>query len=143
MSVSETGSGDYIGVSYHGFVNTHIDALCHVWSEAGMWGGRDPAEAFDAEGARWGAIHHWRDGIGTRGGLLDVPKHRGGPVVAAAGEGIVEDGGGQGEGDATQQGAAEGSHEGEAFVEVAVGVIANVGVDNDVVGGGGGGLAVA
>src|SRR5437867_1948157 len=30
MRVGPTGSGDYIGVSYHGFVNTHIDALCHV-----------------------------------------------------------------------------------------------------------------
>src|SRR5688572_2131665 len=27
MRVSATGSGDYIGLSFHGFVNTHIDAL--------------------------------------------------------------------------------------------------------------------
>ncbi len=84
--VMERGAGgaaiDYYGIVYHGWAATHIDALCHVWSEAGMWGGRDPAEAFDAEGARWGAIHHWRDGIVTRGVLLDVPKHRGEPFVA-------------------------------------------------------------
>src|SRR5207302_10735694 len=27
MRVGTTGSGDFLGISYHGFVNTHIDAL--------------------------------------------------------------------------------------------------------------------
>ena len=34
MSVSQTGSGDYIGVYYHGYVNTHIDSLCHFFTDS-------------------------------------------------------------------------------------------------------------
>jgi hypothetical protein len=35
MTVNPGSSGDYIGVSYHGFVNTHIDALCHIFTGEG------------------------------------------------------------------------------------------------------------
>jgi kynurenine formamidase len=72
---------DYIGLSYHGYVTTHVDALCHVWDEGGMWGGRDPKAEISSEGARFGAIHHWRQGITTRGVLLDIPRYRGEPSV--------------------------------------------------------------
>ena len=62
-------------------VTTHVDALCHVWDGDGMWGGRDYKQELTTEGTRWGGIEHWRDGITTRGVLLDVPKHRGKPFV--------------------------------------------------------------
>ena len=68
---------DYYGITYHGYQTTHVDALCHVWDEQGMWGGRDPYREVRSQGARWGGIEHWRDGIVTRGVLLDVPRHRG------------------------------------------------------------------
>ena len=73
--------GDYYGISYHGTATTHLDALCHVWTEDGMWNGRDPGDAVNMSGALWGSVHHWKDGIITRGVLLDVPKHRGEPYV--------------------------------------------------------------
>src|SRR5689334_15487482 len=31
------GAIDYYGIQYHGYVTTHIDALCHVWDGDGMW----------------------------------------------------------------------------------------------------------
>src|SRR5690348_17246246 len=31
---------DYYGILYHGRDSTHMDALCHVWDDAGMWNGR-------------------------------------------------------------------------------------------------------
>ena len=48
MSVSQTGSGDYIGVYYHGYVNTHIDSLCHFFTEpiedgGQLYNGADPS----------------------------------------------------------------------------------------------------
>jgi kynurenine formamidase len=46
-----------------------------------MWNGRDPRTEVTSQGARFGAIQHWRDGITTRGVLLDVPKFRGEPSV--------------------------------------------------------------
>ena len=74
---------DYYGIVYHGYVTTHVDALCHVWDEEGMWGGRVAKDVIDTMllGTRWGGIEHWRDGVTTRGVLLDVPKHRGEPYV--------------------------------------------------------------
>jgi kynurenine formamidase len=74
-------AADYYGVFYHGWANTHLDALCHTWDEAGMWNGRDPARELGFDGARFGGVHHWKDGILTRGVLLDVPRHRGEPCV--------------------------------------------------------------
>ena len=81
LRVFDVGVVDHIGIAYHGYVTTHVDALCHVWDEAGMWNGRDPKIEVTSEGARFGSIDHWRDGITTRGVLLDVPKFRGEPSV--------------------------------------------------------------
>lgn len=72
----ENAVTDYYGISYHGYVTTHLDALCHVWDTA-MWNGRDPAREITSAGARFGSIDKWRDGITTRGVLLDVPRYRG------------------------------------------------------------------
>jgi kynurenine formamidase len=74
-------SADYYGIYYHGVASTHIDALCHTWDDQGMWNGRDPAREITFEGATFGSVEHWSDGIITRGVLLDVPKYRGEPYV--------------------------------------------------------------
>ncbi len=75
-----TGGGsaiDFYGVRYHGLATTHIDALCHVWDEDGMWDGRKPQNTITFSGSSYGAVDTWSDGILTRGILLDVPRHRG------------------------------------------------------------------
>ncbi len=72
---------DYYGISYHGTATTHLDALCHVWDHNGMWNGADPLQVITFDGAEWGSIEHWKEGIITRGVLLDVPRHRGEPYV--------------------------------------------------------------
>ena len=72
---------DFYGVSYHGTSTTHIDALCHVWNQDGMWDGRDPSEVITFGGATYGSVDEWSDGILARGVLLDVPRHRGEPYV--------------------------------------------------------------
>jgi kynurenine formamidase len=72
---------DFYGISYHGVAATHVDALCHMWHESGMWNGRDPEQEFDSTGFRWGDIEQWGQGIVTRGVMLDVPRHRGVPCV--------------------------------------------------------------
>ena len=74
-------SADFYGISYHGTCTTHLDALCHVWNEDGMWNGRNPDQAVTMDGAIWGAVDHWKEGIITRGVLLDVPKYRNQPYV--------------------------------------------------------------
>jgi len=74
-------AADYYGVFYHGVQSTHIDALCHTWDEHGMWNGRDPKREIGFDGATWGGIEAWSDGIVTRGVMFDVPRHRGVPSV--------------------------------------------------------------
>ena len=72
---------DYYGTVYHGYAFTHIDALCHVWDDQGMYNGRDPEKEVSSMGAKFGGVEAWSDGIVTRGVLLDVPKYRGQPYV--------------------------------------------------------------
>ena len=85
MRTIERGTGggavDYYGIFYHGIVTTHLDALCHVWSEDGMWNGHDPAKEITFDGAKFGSVDGWADGIITRGVLIDIPRHRGEPYV--------------------------------------------------------------
>ena len=85
MHTFDRGTGgaalDYYGISYHGQASTHLDSLCHVWNEDGMWNGRSPADEIGFNGARFGAITNWSSGIITRGVLLDVPRFRGVPFV--------------------------------------------------------------
>jgi kynurenine formamidase len=68
---------DYMGVFCHGFTVTHIDALCHVWDRNGSWDGTDPNKNIGFDGADYGTVDAWSDGIITRGVLLDIPKLRG------------------------------------------------------------------
>jgi hypothetical protein len=88
MHTLDRGTGgaalDYYGISYHGQASTHLDSLCHVWNEDGMWNGRKPSDEIGFAGARFGAITNWSTGIITRGVLLDVPRFRGEPCVTQA-----------------------------------------------------------
>ena len=70
-------AADYYGIFYHGVQSTHIDALCHTWDDNGMWNGRDPKKEVGFDGATFGGIEAWSEGIITRGVMLDVPRHRG------------------------------------------------------------------
>ena len=77
MMIGDSGCSDFIGVSYHGFANTHIDALCHIYADdAKLYGGR-PASDITPGGARCNSVDAWREGIVTRGVLYDVPRFRG------------------------------------------------------------------
>jgi kynurenine formamidase len=75
------GCGDFYGIAYHGMNSTHIDALCHIWDENGLYNGRNPDDVITFSGATFGGIQNWKDGIVTRGVLLDVPGFRGEPYV--------------------------------------------------------------
>ncbi len=76
MRIGPWGSMDYIGVSYHGYANTHIDALCHIFTSDGkMYGGRSSQDV-TSSGALSASVDHWREGIVTRGVLYDIPRLR-------------------------------------------------------------------
>ncbi|GBD24594.1 hypothetical protein HRbin29_02276 [bacterium HR29] len=76
LRVWEDFSVDYLGILFHGYATTHIDALCHVFWRGTMWNGK-PASDVTSLGARSGDVAAWKDGIVTRGVLLDIPRFRG------------------------------------------------------------------
>ena len=68
---------DFIGVYPHGFAVTHLDAITHVYWEDHVYNGRNAADVCKADGLTFGSIFAQRDGIFTRGVLLDVAAARG------------------------------------------------------------------
>jgi kynurenine formamidase len=72
---------DTLSFGIHGQGVTHLDALCHVWNEDGMWGGRDPEAVVTDKGVTWGGIENWRQQLATRCVLVDIPALRGEPYV--------------------------------------------------------------
>ncbi len=67
---------DYIGVAFHGMAVSHIDALCHVFVRKRMYNGFDASEV-KSIGAFRNSIIAAKDGIASRGVLLDIPRLRG------------------------------------------------------------------
>jgi kynurenine formamidase len=63
---------DYFAIAPHGFACTHLDALCHVFWEGKMYNGFSAREV-GRFGARKCAIDVTREGIATKGVLLDIP----------------------------------------------------------------------
>jgi len=66
-------AGDYFAIAPHGMANTHLDALCHVFHKGKMYNGY-AAEEVGSHGANKCAIDVAREGIISRGVLLDIPK---------------------------------------------------------------------
>jgi len=81
-TATEGWGGDYFAIASHGFATSHIDALCHIFHEGKLYNGY-PIEKVTAHGALELGIHELRDGIVSRGVLLDVPRARGVPYVEA------------------------------------------------------------
>ena len=73
-------SVDTYSVLYHGYAHTHMDSLCHMFYEGKMYNGYSQDEV-SAEGAKRLAINTFKDGIFSRGVLLDIPKLKGVPYL--------------------------------------------------------------
>jgi kynurenine formamidase len=71
------GSGDWFGIASHGMTVTHMDALAHFSWEDRLYNGRTASQTFTRTGVGWGSIRAQREGIFTRGVLLDVATARG------------------------------------------------------------------
>jgi kynurenine formamidase len=67
---------DRYSVSYHGLAHTHMDALCHMSYEGKMFNGF-PKETVTAAGAQKLPITGVKNGVFTRGILMDIPELKG------------------------------------------------------------------
>lgn len=72
---------DWVGLPLHGGYITHLDAPSHVFWNGTMYNGMTASLVTTSSGARKGSIDVARDGIVTRGVLLDVASVRGVPSL--------------------------------------------------------------
>jgi kynurenine formamidase len=61
----------------HGMFQTHLDAVTHCFFEGKTYNGRSSEEIVLGTGLSFGSIMAMKDGIVTRGVLLDIPRARG------------------------------------------------------------------
>ncbi len=70
------GSGDYFAIASHGIAHTHLDALCHIFYKGKMYNDR-AASLVTSRGALANSIESGKDGVVSRGVLLDIPRSAG------------------------------------------------------------------
>ena len=70
------GSADTFFISYHGYAHTHMDSLCHFFYKGKMYNGF-PMEEVTAQGAGKNSVLNFKNGIITRGILMDIARLKG------------------------------------------------------------------
>ncbi len=83
---------DRIGVNYHGIAHTHLDSLAHIHESGVFYNGYTPdAQVVLKEGHARNSIHNVKNGILTRGVLIDIPRLKGVPYLEPGTPIYVED----------------------------------------------------
>ena len=72
---------DTYKVSYHGYAHSHIDALCHILYKNQTYNGYARAEVNTEKGCTKLGIEHLKNGIVTRGILIDIPRLKNVPYL--------------------------------------------------------------
>jgi kynurenine formamidase len=72
---------DLYTIWYHGSVITHIDSLCHYSFEGKIYNGYDRAKIAQGPGCPSNGIEHHKNGIMTRGILVDLPRMKNVPYL--------------------------------------------------------------
>jgi kynurenine formamidase len=73
-------SVDRYSVLYHGLAHTHMDSLSHIFVGGRMYNGH-PASSITKKGADKLEVANFRNGIFTRGVLMDIPRLKGVPYL--------------------------------------------------------------
>jgi kynurenine formamidase len=84
FGLGPAGVQDRFSVSFHGLAHTHMDALAHRFFDGKMYNGIPADEVTEAKGAPRASIHVARNGIFTRGVLIDIPALKGVPYLEPA-----------------------------------------------------------
>jgi kynurenine formamidase len=72
---------DTYRVSYHGYAHSHLDALCHILYKEQTFNGYARDVVNTEKGCTKLGIEHLKQGVVTRGVLLDVPRLKGVPYL--------------------------------------------------------------
>jgi kynurenine formamidase len=84
-------ASDRFGVAYHGFIHSHMDALCHNSHEGVTYNDFPRAEVVREDGCARLGITNAKQGIVTRGVLMDIARLRGEDYLAPGTAIRVED----------------------------------------------------
>jgi kynurenine formamidase len=83
---------DRIAISYHGIAHTHLDSLAHINERGVFYNGYTPdADAVVKGGHPRNSIHNVKNGVFTRGVLIDIPRLKGVPFLEPGTPIYVED----------------------------------------------------
>jgi len=83
---------DEIAVNYHGVTHTHLDSLAHINDNGVFYNGYKPdADTVLKQGHAKNSIHNLKNGIFTRGILIDIPRLKGVPYLEPGTPIYVED----------------------------------------------------
>lgn len=72
-------ASDWIGLACHGFVTTHVDALCHQSWRGQLYNGFPAGSVSTRTGARYANLDSVARGVFAPAVLLDVPRGRAAP----------------------------------------------------------------
>ena len=78
-SVAKTGiasTSDTLFISYHGMAHTHMDSLCHIVYNGKVYNGYS-SDIVTENGATKNSIIKFKNGIITRGVLMDMARYKG------------------------------------------------------------------
>jgi kynurenine formamidase len=82
---------DRYAIQYHGYAHSHIDALCHILYKDQTYNGYARADVNTDKGCTKLGIQNLKDGIVTRGVLVDIPRLRNLPYLEPGTAIYVED----------------------------------------------------
>jgi len=91
---TDIASYDTLSVNYHGLAHTHYDALAHhFYSDGSMYNGFKHKEFFTLPegGATKNSVINVKDGVFTRGILIDIPRLKGVPYLEPGTSVYIED----------------------------------------------------
>ena len=80
FNIGEQFASDSFQIGYHGWFYSHIDALCHMFHDEKMYNGFAKT-LISSEGSQRLGIQNMRNGIFTRGILVDIPLLKGVPYL--------------------------------------------------------------
>jgi kynurenine formamidase len=83
-------ASEWIGLGFHGFSTTHIDAHSHQFWNGRIYNDRPAADVRTSHGARHGSVLPYAGGLVGRGVLLDAPRSLGRPWMEP-GDGLGPD----------------------------------------------------
>ena len=89
-----SASYDTLSVNYHGLAHTHYDALAHhFYSDGSMYNGFKHKENFTLPegGATKNSVINVKNGVFTRGILIDIPRLKGVPYLEPGTSVYIED----------------------------------------------------